>query len=142
MRPVTDDVRTLQTLGRRPTNDREARRVLQKSRLVRYEGALTVDGVEVQIDVAFEGMKGACAYAIWTLYNGRTRRPVGREWLRNRSAVRWSMDRDDAGGAGAFWVPLPKRTGPYYVRAGIFNSDGHKLAADNTAKFDGGRAGG
>ncbi|MGH2749616.1 MAG: hypothetical protein ACRDK3_01885 [Actinomycetota bacterium] len=73
-------------------------------------------GVVISFDLTLEGYEKRKIDVRWSLFRGDKRAKVPRDWLVNRRALvaqpKAAFDR----ASGEFWIPLPKRTGPYFVR--------------------------
>lgn len=97
--------------------------------------AASLLGHVVNFRVRIEGMVGRCAYVRWSLFDAREQARVRERWLRNRDALFLVPDRLDDEGSADFWVPLPRRPGPYYVRIELFDDSGGRLDFANTKRF-------
>jgi hypothetical protein len=92
-------------------------------------------GVTLSFDLTLEGYADRRAEVRWSLYDAGARKRVPREWLVNRRAhvVRpeAAFDRSSA----EFWVPLPRRRGPFFVRLSVFDDQGERLAFADSEAF-------
>ena len=57
-----------------------------------------------------------------------------REWLVNRRALVARPEVASDRASGDFWVPLPRRRGPYFVRLGVYD-EGTRLTFADTESF-------
>jgi hypothetical protein len=83
-------------------------------------------GITVNFNVSLTGFKDRTVAVRWSLHHAGGGQ-VAREWLRNRPAL-WLVGEAEKDSAGSdFWVPLPKSTGPFFVRVGVYDEDGVRL---------------
>jgi hypothetical protein len=92
-------------------------------------------GVTVNFDVTLTGFRGGTAVVLWSLYSGRTGVTVPDAWLRRQRALtlRGQADRESA--RGEFWVPVPQRSGPFFIRIGVYDDHGTRLDSEDTPVF-------
>jgi hypothetical protein len=70
----------------------------------------------------------------WSLQGARSARvPSG--WLRDYTAISVRSDADSETASGQFWVPLPPRLGPYYIRIEAYGKDNSRLDYRETEPF-------
>ncbi len=118
-------------------NEREARarallKVLRGTRTRPSEdGRLAPIGVTVSFDTTLEGFSERRADVRWSLYDARGAGRVPRDWLLNRRA----MQLTDDSASDDFWVPLPKRRGPFFVRIAVYDDHGNRLTFRDSRRF-------
>ena len=89
-------------------------------------------GVTVNFDLTIEGYEDEEIDVRWSLYDAGAESRVPRDWLVNRRALvaRPKVQSDSA--EGEFWIPLPHRRGPYFVRIAAFDGKQRLTSADST----------
>ncbi len=118
-------------------NEREARarallKVLRGTRTRPSEdGRLAPMGVTVSFDATLAGFSERRADVRWSLYDARGAGRVPRDWLLNRRALQLT----DESASDDFWVPLPKRRGPFFVRIAVYDDDGNRLTFRDSRRF-------
>ncbi len=92
-------------------------------------------GVTVSFDLQLEGFKGRRGYVRWSLYNARANRRVPRDWLINRRVLSLQGKANEDRASKEFWVPLPRRKGPFFVRVSAYDDKGSRLTYEDTEPF-------
>jgi len=117
-----------------------ARRLLRVFRNTRVRNASAsapqdVLGVTVSFDLQLEGFKGRRSYVRWSLYDARADRRVPRDWLINRRVLSMRGKANSDRASKEFWVPLPRRQGPFFVRVSAYDDQGTRLTYEDTKAF-------
>jgi hypothetical protein len=90
-------------------------------------------GVTVNFNVSLTGFKDRTVAVRWSLHHAGGGR-VAHEWLRGQPAL-WLVGEAEKDSAGSdFWVPLPKTTGPFFVRVEVYDEDGVRLDFADTPR--------
>ncbi len=92
-------------------------------------------GVTINFILTLEGFKGKRADVRWSLYDAGARRRVPRDWLANRRALSARAEAASDRAGGEFWVPLPRRRGPFFVRLSVYDEDGTQLDRADSRPF-------
>jgi hypothetical protein len=111
------------------------KKLLAESRMQRATGGRVPVGVGVNYDISLTGFRGHRVIVRWSLYSGQGGNPLPLAWLRDQP-VHWlkaEANRDSA--SDSFWVPLPKTSGPFYIRVGVFDDDGVRLDFRDSDRF-------
>jgi hypothetical protein len=97
-----------------------------RTRVVESSGAgkRVPAGADIDFDVTLDGLKGRLVTIRWTLFRARDGKPVPRDWLRYRKVLAVTPKRASEPENREFWVPLPKRHGPYFVRLVVVGDGG------------------
>jgi hypothetical protein len=92
-------------------------------------------GVAVQFGVTLTGFRGDTADVRWSLHSAGTGVRLPDPWLREQRALllRGEAGRDTA--SGEFWVPVPRRRGPFFIRIGVYDDDRTRLDFADTPSF-------
>jgi hypothetical protein len=91
-------------------------------------------GVMVTFNISLTGFDDDRTDVRWSLYSAGAGSVVPRAWLRSQLALSLRGTADDDGGSFDFWVPLPRKPGPYFVRLGVYD-DNTRLDYANTGPF-------
>ncbi|MGH2741334.1 MAG: hypothetical protein ACRDN8_02380, partial [Thermoleophilaceae bacterium] len=91
-------------------------------------------GVTVNFDLTLEGYKGKEIDVRWSLFDAGGNSRVPRDWLVNRRALVARPEVQSDSAEGEFWIPLPQRSGPYFVRVVAFD-DRQRLASEDSKPF-------
>lgn len=88
-------------------------------------------GVVVVVNVDLSGLRGKPVLLSWSMWqkNGVTR--LYREWLNERLAYRMTASSDHDTASVDFWIPLPKATGPYFIRSRMAVGNATLTTADS-----------
>ena len=89
----------------------------------------------VSFDLQLEGFKGRRSYVRWSLYDARADRRVPRDWLINRRVLSMRGKANSDRASKEFWVPLPRRQGPFFVRVSAYDDQGTRLTYEDTKAF-------
>lgn len=92
-------------------------------------------GVSVNFTLTLRGLKGEPTDVRWSLYDARGRGRVPRDWLVNRRALTARAESDSDSASGSFWVPLPRRQGPFFVRVSVFGQGDRQLDFADSKRF-------
>ena len=92
-------------------------------------------GVTLNFDLEIEGFTDARAEVRWSLYDAGARKRVPRDWLVNRRALVVRPEATFDRASAEFWVPAPKRKGPFFVRLGVYDDEGQRLAFSDSESF-------
>ena len=92
-------------------------------------------GVTVSFDLQLEGFKGRRSHVRWSLYSAREDRRVPRDWLINRHALSLRAKTNEDRASKEFWVPLPRRKGPFFVRVSAYDDEGNRFTYEDTKTF-------
>jgi len=92
-------------------------------------------GVTLSFDLELEGFSGSKAVVRWSLFDAGARKRVPRDWLVNRRALELQPEAAFDRESSEFWVPLPKRRGPFFVRLTVYNEDGERLTFADSKSF-------
>jgi ketosteroid isomerase-like protein len=98
------------------------------------EGQLEPVGVSVSFNVTLTGFRGHRVDVRWSLYAAEGDISVPQDWLQDQRAL-WlegEANRDSA--TGEFWVPLPRVQGPFFIRIGVYDDEGTRLAYADTRR--------
>jgi hypothetical protein len=98
-------------------------------------GNQEVLGVTVNFDLQLEGFEGRRSEVRWSLYDARGNRRVPRDWLINRRVLSLKGKANEDRVSKEFWVPLPKRKGPFFVRVGAYDDQGNRMTYEDTKTF-------
>jgi hypothetical protein len=71
----------------------------------------------------------------WSLYRARQNVVVPRPWLFNQRILLLTGGADKASASRQFWVPIPKRRGPFFIRVGVYDDHGEGLDYADTKSF-------
>ena len=126
-----------ETSGGRLVADAEALvRVLEntRSRPVPSGGSEPL-GVTLSFELELEGFTGERAEVRWSLYDAGARKRVPRDWLVNRRALVVGAEAASDRASAEFWVPAPKRKGPFFVRLSVYDEDGDRLEFSDSKSF-------
>jgi len=113
----------------------DAGRVLRVLRGTRTGSSNEPVGVSVNFALTLRGLRGVPTDVRWSLYDARGRGRVPRDWLVNRRALTARPEADLDRASGSFWVPLPRRSGPFFVRVSIFGEDDRPLDFADSKRF-------
>jgi hypothetical protein len=120
----------------------EVLKVVEGSRLARgvsvpLQGGLTealaerlaasVLGDVVNFDVRLVGFTGKCTYVRWTLFNAETQTRVRDQRWVDQDALYFIAEAQDDAASSAVWVPLPRHSGPFFVRLELFDHKATRL---------------
>jgi len=119
---------------------KSARKLLRVLRSTRVRtssdsGSQEVLGVTVSFELQLDGFKGKRSDVRWSLYGARDKRRVPRDWLINRRALSLQGKADADQASKEFWVPLPRRKGPFFVRVGVYDEKNTRLTYEDTKPF-------
>ena len=92
-------------------------------------------GVTLSFDLELEGFSGSKAMVRWSLFDAGARKRVPRDWLVNRRALELQPEAAFDRESSEFWVPLPKRRGPFFVRLTVYNEEGERLTFADSKSF-------
>ena len=92
-------------------------------------------GVTLSFDLELEGFSGKKAEVRWSLYDAGARKRVPRDWLVNRRALALRPEAEFDRESSEFWVPLPKRRGPFFVRLTVYDDEGERLTFSDSKSF-------
>ena len=92
-------------------------------------------GVTLSFDLELEGFSGKKAEVRWSLYDAGARKRVPRDWLVNRRALALRPEAAFDRESSEFWVPLPKRRGPFFVRLTVYDDEGERLTFSDSKSF-------
>jgi hypothetical protein len=92
-------------------------------------------GVTLSFDLELEGFSGKKAEVRWSLYDAGARKRVPRDWLVNRRALALRPEAAFDRESSEFWVPLPKRKGPFFVRLTVYDEEGERLTFADSKSF-------
>lgn len=110
-------------------------KVLESTRARSVSGRLEPLGVTLSFDLALDGFKDEQAAVRWSLYDAGARKRVPRDWLVNRRALVVRPEATFDRASGEFWVPAPKRKGPFFVRVAVYDNDGERMAFSDSKPF-------
>ena len=91
-------------------------------------------GVPVSARVTLDGFTGQRVELRWSLYR-RGGGVVPKAWLKQHRVLSLTGEASKDTAVPRFWVPLPKRRGPYFVRIEAFNDKNVLLASRDTKPF-------
>jgi hypothetical protein len=92
-------------------------------------------GVTLSFDLEIEGFTDARAEVRWSLYDAGARKRVPRDWLVNRRALVVRPEAAFDRASAEFWVPVPERKGPFFVRLSVYDEEGQRLAFSDSESF-------
>jgi len=92
-------------------------------------------GVTVSVNITMTGLQGDTADVRWSLYIARRGVNVPRAWLRSRSVCLPRSEAIKDTGSGEFWVPLPRKKGPFFIRIEVYSGAGKRLDYADTRRF-------
>ena len=92
-------------------------------------------GVAIGFDLALEGFRGRKVDVRWSLFTAKKSAMVPQDWLVNRKALEAVPEADFDRRSGEFWIPLPRRRGPYFVRVSAWHRDS-RLDFVDSGPFD------
>ena len=88
-------------------------------------------GVAISYDLTLEGFRNRSIDVRWTLFAAGKGAMVPQDWLVNRKAkteiAKATFDR----ASDEFWIPLPKKPGPYFVRVSAWYQNDRLDASDS-----------
>jgi len=111
--------------GDEGTRAADAQRVVRVLRGTRTRSGNEPVGVSVNFTLILQGLAGVRTDVRWSLYDAGGGTRVPRDWLVNRRALTTRPQADSDSASGSFWVPLPRRPGPFFVRVSVFGP-GHR----------------
>jgi hypothetical protein len=92
-------------------------------------------GVAISFDIALEGFRSRRVDVRWSLFSAGRRAKVPQDWLVSRKALvaipEANFDRE----SGEFWIPLPKKRGPYFARVSAWHQN-NKLDFSDSEPFN------
>jgi len=91
-------------------------------------------GVTVNFDLTIEGYEDEEIDIRWSLYDAGAQSRVPRDWLVNRRALVARPEVQSDSAEGEFWIPLPRQSGPYFVRIAAFDGKA-RLASEDSEPF-------
>ena len=90
----------------------------------------------IDLTVVLTGLKLRCVQLRWSLYDAKGGVRVKESWLRDRQGLSFvAQSNTSVSSSPAFWVPLPRRGGTFFVRMGIFQDDGTRLTFARSPTF-------
>jgi hypothetical protein len=93
-------------------------------------------GVTVNFNITMTGLQGDTADVRWSLYIARPGASVPSAWLRSRSVLLPRSEAIKDTGSGQFWVPLPHKKGPFFIRIEVYSDAGVRLDYADTRRFN------
>lgn len=91
-------------------------------------------GVEVAFVVALEGLRGADVYIRWSIHEAGSKHRLFGKWLATNVAYKLKVNSDNTTRSRDIWVPLPRTSGPFFVRLYVA-SEGDILSFRDTGRF-------
>jgi hypothetical protein len=73
-------------------------------------------GAAVNFNLSLENLKGQAVVVRWSMYRAGAGSALPHDWLVNRRIFVEEIERSKHTVSKQFWVPLPRRPGPYFVR--------------------------
>jgi hypothetical protein len=92
-------------------------------------------GAAVNFNLTLDNLKGRTVIVRWSMYELGAGSPLPHDWLVNRRIYRERVDRSSQTVSRQFWVPLPRRKGPYFVRLTAWNGDNRLDYQDSKPPF-------
>jgi hypothetical protein len=92
-------------------------------------------GVTVNFKISMTGFDDGTADIRWSLYSAKSGVPVPRDWLRFRRALSLRGEAEKDSASSEFWVPVPKATGPFFIRIGVYDEHDTRLDYADTPHF-------
>jgi uncharacterized low-complexity protein len=80
-------------------------------------------GAAVNFNLTLENLEGRDVVVRWSMYRRGAGSPLPRDYLVNRRGFEANIDSSPKTVSGLFWVPLPPRRGPYFVRVTAWDGD-------------------
>jgi hypothetical protein len=99
------------------------------------QGKVEPMGVTVNYNVSLKGFRGRKVDVRWSLYDANGGHKVPRDWLRDQDIRWWKGEAEKDSASDSFWVPLPKISGPFFIRVGVYDEDGVRLDFKDTPSF-------
>jgi hypothetical protein len=116
---------------------RELLRVFRATRThsVAASGKTEPVGAAVNFNLTLDNLKGRTIIVRWSMYELGAGSPLPHDWLVNRRIYRERVDRSSQTVSRQFWVPLPRRKGPYFVRLTAWEGDNRLDYHDSKPPF-------
>ncbi|MGH2775077.1 MAG: hypothetical protein ACRDJT_06545 [Actinomycetota bacterium] len=80
-------------------------------------------GVAISFDLTLEGLLNRKIDVRWSLFSAGRATMVPQDWLINRRALVAIPEATFDRASGEFWIPLPKKRGPYFVRVSAWDQN-------------------
>lgn len=91
-------------------------------------------GELVSLNVELIGLRGQPVLLSWSIFQTGDHNNLFGKWLNNFAAYRLEATTDDDTGSLDMWIPLPKVTGPYFIRLNL-TAGGADLASMDSDPF-------
>ena len=91
-------------------------------------------GELVSVDLELAGLQGQPVFLSWSIFQKDGQSHLFGKWLGNFVAYRLEATTNDDTGTLEMWIPLPKQSGPYFIRLTL-TSGGESLASTNSGLF-------
>jgi hypothetical protein len=92
-------------------------------------------GAAVNFNLTLENLEGRNVVVRWSMYRVGAGSPLPHNWLVNRRVYREHVDRSSETVSKEFWVPLPRRRGPYFVRLSAWDGNNRLDYEDSKPAF-------
>jgi hypothetical protein len=105
-----------------------ARELLRVFRVTRRQPVAGSDksepvGAAVNFNLTLANLKGQTVVVRWSMYQAGAGSPLPHDWLVNRRIFAADIEKSRQTVSKQFWVPLPRRPGPYFVRLSAWDAD-------------------
>jgi hypothetical protein len=91
-------------------------------------------GELISLNMELVGLRGQPVFLSWSIFQAGGHNNLFGRWLNNFVAYRLVATTDDDTGSLDMWIPLPKVTGPYFIRLNL-TSGGADLASTDSDPF-------
>ncbi|CAN5723481.1 hypothetical protein BH20ACT23_BH20ACT23_22150 [soil metagenome] len=106
------------------TNSESLLEILNGTRSQVVSGDVTEPlGVAISFDLTLEGFLNRKIDVRWSLFTAGKGAMVPQDWLVNRKALVAIPEAPFDRASGEFWIPLPKKRGPYFVRVSAWDQN-------------------
>ena len=106
------------------TSSQNLLEILDGTRSQRLSDDATVPiGVAISFDLSLEGFLNRRVDVRWSLFSAGKGAMVPQDYLVNRRALVAIPEALVDRASGEFWIPLPKKRGPYFVRVSAWHQD-------------------
>jgi hypothetical protein len=91
-------------------------------------------GVVVTVDVELTGLRNEPVLLSWSMWQKGGAHRLHGDWLNTNLAYRLTATSNQDTASLDFWIPLPPKPGPYFIRS-ILTSDGSTIASVDSETF-------
>ena len=93
-------------------------------------------GVVVNFNVSLTGFSGSTVDIRWSLFGPGSGNTPG-DWATGQTVLEVAAEAEKDTASDEFWVPLPRETGPYSLRIGVYDEDGDRLDYEDEPDVEG-----